>query len=429
MGNRFQAWFLRRMEALASTGEGMEPHGGQGCDRDARAGASPLVRIPAGIVSRGNDRLGSRSTKGRPSSRSPRTAGEEAAGSTDGRSCTRAAVPVYLGSLEETVAPVLDRRGQAHLVSPGPKCAHRTPAPGGQCDPRAEELELVGEFREGAIEDRLGRLIDDILVPIEVKWKVKKRDADRAPHGCVPCGRRSSRSWSRARSTRPRADRRWMQLAALPGAAALALPWRLPRRVTEPRAHTRDGRATRGRPDRRGHRFTGHYHCHHPGSAEAHRGPVRDNHSPADLMSRSADPARRLARRCFQAGQSPRMARNRRIHEIRLINVTAERFEVSVQPDSGSWRWLPRWGSGSGPQSLLGARGMPESCVGDALHRLTAGLNAWLAEVPQRADALLILSSLVIDLVGVFLLARSIVRAHAQAISRPAGDLRLSPGR
>ncbi len=46
--------------------------------------------------------------------------------------------------------------------------------------------------------------------------------------------------------------------------------------------------------------------------------------------------------------------------------------------------------------------------MGDRLHELTAGANRWLAEAPYRADALLISSSLVIDLVGLFLLTRGI---------------------
>jgi hypothetical protein len=65
----------------------------------------------------------------------------------------------------------------------------------------------------------------------------------------------------------------------------------------------------------------------------------------------------------------------------------------------GLWFWT---------QSLIGARGFPQGCVGDGLHELTASVNHWLDEVPGRADCLLVASSLVIDAVGIFLLARSI---------------------
>lgn len=71
----------------------------------------------------------------------------------------------------------------------------------------------------------------------------------------------------------------------------------------------------------------------------------------------------------------------------------------AVAVSLGLWFWT---------QSLIGGRGFPETCVGDGLHLLTAGANSWLAEVPRRADAVLILSSLVIDFVGGYLLVSSI---------------------
>ena len=55
-------------------------------------------------------------------------------------------------------------------------------------------------------------------------------------------------------------------------------------------------------------------------------------------------------------------------------------------------------------QSLLGARTAPETGVGDALHNLTAGWNAYFAHHGSAANVLLILSSAIIDAMGVFLL-------------------------
>jgi hypothetical protein len=65
----------------------------------------------------------------------------------------------------------------------------------------------------------------------------------------------------------------------------------------------------------------------------------------------------------------------------------------------GLWYWT---------QSLIGARAGPVECVGDRLHELTAGINAWFAREPARADFLLITSSGVIDTLGFFLLTRGI---------------------
>jgi hypothetical protein len=55
-------------------------------------------------------------------------------------------------------------------------------------------------------------------------------------------------------------------------------------------------------------------------------------------------------------------------------------------------------------QSLLGVRTAPQTGVGDALHNLTAGWNGYFAHHPAAANVLLILSSALIDALGVFLL-------------------------
>lgn len=57
-------------------------------------------------------------------------------------------------------------------------------------------------------------------------------------------------------------------------------------------------------------------------------------------------------------------------------------------------------------QSLIGARGVPTSAIGDRLQTITAPLNLYLQSHPSAADMLLIASSGIIDLLGVFLLAK-----------------------
>jgi hypothetical protein len=56
-------------------------------------------------------------------------------------------------------------------------------------------------------------------------------------------------------------------------------------------------------------------------------------------------------------------------------------------------------------QSLIAARPLPASGIGDGLHLLTAPLNAYFLEHFRAADLLLILSSAIIDLLALFLLA------------------------
>jgi hypothetical protein len=57
-------------------------------------------------------------------------------------------------------------------------------------------------------------------------------------------------------------------------------------------------------------------------------------------------------------------------------------------------------------QSLIGARTPPASGLGDALHNLTAGLNSYFSQNAAAANALLIVSSALIDALGLFLLGR-----------------------
>lgn len=57
-------------------------------------------------------------------------------------------------------------------------------------------------------------------------------------------------------------------------------------------------------------------------------------------------------------------------------------------------------------QSLIGARVAPASGIGDGLHNLTAGLNSYFAQHLRAANALLIVSSALIDALGLFLLGR-----------------------
>jgi hypothetical protein len=89
----------------------------------------------------------------------------------------------------------------------------------------------------------------------------------------------------------------------------------------------------------------------------------------------------------------PRAAR--RWARVRVIGLRM----AGVAAALGLWFWT---------QSLIGSRGFPEGGLGDGLHQWTAGVNRWLTEVPDRANWLLVISSLVIDVVGIFLLVRSI---------------------
>ena len=59
-------------------------------------------------------------------------------------------------------------------------------------------------------------------------------------------------------------------------------------------------------------------------------------------------------------------------------------------------------------QSLIGSRQLEPGTIGDGIHELLAAPNQYLHHHPAAANALLIVSSAVIDMLGVFLLWRSI---------------------
>ncbi len=57
-------------------------------------------------------------------------------------------------------------------------------------------------------------------------------------------------------------------------------------------------------------------------------------------------------------------------------------------------------------QSLIGARPVPANGIGDSLHQLTTGLNAYFLAHASAANTLLVVSSGLIDLLALFLLLR-----------------------
>jgi hypothetical protein len=72
---------------------------------------------------------------------------------------------------------------------------------------------------------------------------------------------------------------------------------------------------------------------------------------------------------------------------------------VFVAVGLGAWFWT---------QSLIGQREFADSGIVDVVHRWTAGWHDALLAHPQAANTLLIISSAVIDLVGVSLLAATL---------------------
>ena len=65
-------------------------------------------------------------------------------------------------------------------------------------------------------------------------------------------------------------------------------------------------------------------------------------------------------------------------------------------------------------QSLIGARGAPATAIADRIHSVTAPANFYLHHHPGAANALLIASSGMIDLLGIYLLGMWIFRGKVR---------------
>jgi 1-acyl-sn-glycerol-3-phosphate acyltransferase len=223
MGSRLQAWFLRRIGGFSVYREGLDRTAIKYAIELLVEARRPLVMFPEGIISRANDRLGA-FMEG-PAFIARSAAKQRAKTQSSARTLL---VPLalryhFLGALERSAAPVIDRietrltwapRRELPLVERLRRI--------GVAILGLKELELVGEVRPGPWSDRLARLIDDILVPLETEWKIKKREAD------VPARVRGLRAailpdMVEGGITDAERERRWGELAQLYLAQQLSL--------------------------------------------------------------------------------------------------------------------------------------------------------------------------------------------------------------
>jgi 1-acyl-sn-glycerol-3-phosphate acyltransferase len=223
MGNRLQAWVLRRLGGFSVYREGLDRAAIKCAIELLVDPQRPLVIFPEGIITRANDRLGAFMDG---PAFIARSAAKQRAKSQPGARTLLVPVALryhFLGRLEESVAPVLDRIETRLTWTPRPELPlidrlQRT----GSAILGLKELELVGEVRSGGISERLARLVDEILVPFEEEWKIKKRESD------VPARVRGLRAailpdMVEGGITDAERERRWGQLARLYLVQQLAL--------------------------------------------------------------------------------------------------------------------------------------------------------------------------------------------------------------
>lgn len=223
MGGRFKAWLLRRIGAFSVYREGLDRTALRTAIELLAEAHRPLVIFPEGIITRTNDRLGA--LYDGPAFIAHSAAKRRAKNEPGARTLL---FPValryrFLGRLDESATPVLERIEARLTWKPRPDLPliDRLRS-AGNAILGLKELELVGEFRQGTIAERLARLVDDILEPLEVEWKVKKEEED------VPARVRALRTailpeLVEGGLSDAECDRRWDQLARLYLAQQLSL--------------------------------------------------------------------------------------------------------------------------------------------------------------------------------------------------------------
>ncbi|MHC4515239.1 MAG: lysophospholipid acyltransferase family protein [Planctomycetota bacterium] len=185
-GSRILAWAMRKMGAFSVYREGV--------DRDAVSAAidiliqakRPLVIFPEGALSQANDRLNAlmegvsfiaSATARKLDKQSPRSNGQsDCDGDGDRRSGKIVTVPIairylFKGDFRRTIEPLLadiERRlswrpqGDLPLVDRIYKLGHSLLT--------LKELEYFGRPQTGELDERLKRLINHLLCPLEAEW-------------------------------------------------------------------------------------------------------------------------------------------------------------------------------------------------------------------------------------------------------------------
>jgi 1-acyl-sn-glycerol-3-phosphate acyltransferase len=179
MGRRFEAWAFRRIGAFSIHREGFDRTAVKTAIELLVEARRPLVIFPEGLITRSNDRLGA--LYDGPAFIACSAAKQRARHEPGARTLL---FPValryrFLGRLDESAAPVLDRIETRLTWAPHPDLPlidrlRRA----GNAILGLQELEHAGEFRHATIFERLARLIDEILGPLEAEWKVDKRERD-----------------------------------------------------------------------------------------------------------------------------------------------------------------------------------------------------------------------------------------------------------
>jgi 1-acyl-sn-glycerol-3-phosphate acyltransferase len=171
MESRFKTFVLRRLGAFSIYREGMDRTALNMAIEILEQGSRPLVVFPEGVISRTNDRLNALLEGTAFAARS--AAKKRARATPPGQVVVHPVAIRYRfgGDVQKAVEPVLAEiehrlswRPQRHL-SLGTRVTKV-----GEALLALKEMEYIGQPQTGSIAERLQRLIDHLLVPLEKEW-------------------------------------------------------------------------------------------------------------------------------------------------------------------------------------------------------------------------------------------------------------------
>ena len=215
MQSRLQGFLLQRVGGFSVYREGLDRESLKCAVRIVAEAKFPLVIFPEGIVSRNNDRLLNLMDGVSFIARS--AARQRAASARPGKTVVHPVFVRYFfeGDLARTIAPVLQNiearlswQPQTHLLLRERilKAGHALLA--------LKEIEYLGASQNGGVMERLPRLLDHLLEPLEREWNVGRPEPDtmarvkRLRTAILP-------DMVRGELTEAESARRWRQLADL----------------------------------------------------------------------------------------------------------------------------------------------------------------------------------------------------------------------
>jgi len=223
MHSRLQAWLLRRAGVFSVYREGMDRQAIAAAVEILRAAQRPLVIFPEGVVTRSNDRLNALMEGTAFIARS--AAKKRAEESPAGKVVIHPVALKYLfhGDIQAALEPTLEEletrlawRPQRQL----PLLDRITKIGTGLLS--LKEIEFLGEPHNGTVPERVDRLVNHLLVPLEQEWL--KGHADDTVVGRVKKLRSAVLPGLIDKEIAPaERDRRWQQLADMYLAQQLSL--------------------------------------------------------------------------------------------------------------------------------------------------------------------------------------------------------------